>query len=133
MREKVTFNLLTGEGVGREAEFRKTGKRILNPTGGMETIFMEHDKDSQNRQRASKQRFDEYPAPEKPPRTGNLVSEGLRVTERQSMIIGYGNGVPRLKYPSYGVPDNFAHLRGNARPPQWEATVNKSKSQIILG
>lgn len=133
MKENVTFNVLTGEGVGRESEFRKTGKRILNPTGGMETIFMEHDKDSLNRQRNSKHRFFEYPAPEKPPRTANLVQEGLFDTERASMIIGYGDGAPRCKYPSYGVPDNYAHLRGNARPAQWEQTVHKNKSQIVFG
>lgn len=133
MKEKVTFNVLTGEGVGRESEFRKTGKRILNPAGSMETIFMEHDKDTQNRVKNSKHRFFEYPPPQEYERARNLVGEGLVVTERQSMVIGYGDGAPRSKHPSYGVPDNFAHLRGNARPPEWEQGVHKNKSQIVLG
>lgn len=133
MKEKVTFNVLTGEGRGRESEFRKTGKRILNPSASMPTIFMEHDKDALNRQRSSTHRFFEHPAPQKPPRTANLVQEGLFDTERASMIIGYGDGAPRTKYPSYGVADNYAHLRGNGRPAQWEQGVHKTKSQIVFG
>lgn len=133
MKEKVTFNLLTGEGVGRESEWRKTGKKILNPAGVMETIFMEHDKDTRNRQRSSKHRIFEDPTPEKPARTVNLVREGLVATDRQSMIIGYGDGAPRSKHPSYGVPDNYAHLRGGAGPPEWEKVKDKNKSQIIFG
>lgn len=133
MKEKVTFNVLTGEGVGREEEFKKVGKRIINPTGTMEQIFMEHEADDITRQRSSKHRYFQHPAPEKLERTRNLVEEGLVHTKRESMIIGYGDGAPRLKRESVGVPDNFAHMRGRARPVIWEETVDKNRSQIQLG
>lgn len=133
MKKKITFDVLTGEGVGREGEFKQVGKRIINPCGDMNDTFMDHSKEDTIRMRASQHRFGAYPWPEKEERLKTLVTEGLQPGERQSMIIGYGEGVPRCKHPSYGVADNFAHLRGHHAPARWEETVDKNRSQIILG
>merc|ERR1719191_1792028 len=62
MKEKITFNILTGEGVGRECEFRQVGKKIVNPFGCMEATFAEHARDASNRIKNSKHRFFEYPS-----------------------------------------------------------------------
>ncbi|CAE7239444.1 ADK2 [Symbiodinium sp. CCMP2592] len=65
LRDKCTFNILTGEGVGRECEFRHVGKKILNPYGSMQATFSEHDREERHRVKNSKHRFFEHPAPEK--------------------------------------------------------------------
>merc|ERR1719253_1165021 len=75
-KDKYTFNLLTGEGVGRECEFRQVGKKIVNPFGCMEATFGEHQKDAANRIKNSKHRFFEYPAPQKADRTVTIFREG---------------------------------------------------------
>eukprot|EP00405_Crypthecodinium_cohnii_P024023 CAMPEP_0206493776 /NCGR_PEP_ID=MMETSP0324_2-20121206/47238_1 /ASSEMBLY_ACC=CAM_ASM_000836 /TAXON_ID=2866 /ORGANISM="Crypthecodinium cohnii, Strain Seligo" /LENGTH=254 /DNA_ID=CAMNT_0053977113 /DNA_START=212 /DNA_END=973 /DNA_ORIENTATION=- len=110
MKEKVTFNILTGEGVGRESEFKQIGKKLLNPGGRMEDLFGDpHAKEAQNRLRASKHRFFESPAPEKETRTAHLFHEGLTSTSRESAVLGYGNGGKRrTRVQSCGTSDNYA-------------------------
>jgi len=133
-RERYTFNILTGEGSGRECEFRQVGKRILNPTGSMEAAFSEHPRNASNRIKSSKHRFFEHPAPQSEPRCANIFNEGLNETTRESSIIGYGNtGNRRTRSQSCGVSDNYAHLRELQPGPQYEAPHYGNRSQIILG
>jgi len=133
-RDRYTFNILTGEGAGRECEFRQVGKKIVNPSGSMEATFMEHHKDGTNRIKNSKHRFFEHPAPQKDDRCLNLFNEGLRDTARESAVIGYGtSGNRRTRSQSCGVSDNYAHLRALPREPDYEAPHYGNRSQIILG
>jgi len=134
-KEKYTFNLLTGEGVGRECEFRQVGKKILNPFGCMEVVYSEHSRDASNRMKASKHRYFEHPQPElSEHRARTIFNEGFTETERQSAILGYGtSGKRRTRTQSCGAPDNYAHLKGRPAEPQWERPVNGNRSQIILG
>jgi len=134
MQTKQTFNVLTGEGNGRDCEFRQLGKKIINPFGSMPSVFAEHEKDTQNRVRNSKHRFFEYPATSPTdPRMLTLHNEGLTESKRQSMIIGYGLGNPRSKSDSRGVADNFTHLRKMAPEPEWEKPRHGNHSQIVFG
>lgn len=134
-KERHTFNLLTGEGVGRECEFRQIGKRILNPHGCMEATFAEHGKDAQTRIRNSRHRFFE-PLPGLPAdhRAATLLNEGLTETKRQTATIGYGTAMKsRTRAQSTGASDNYAHLRGVPAEPDWEAPRFGNSSQIVLG
>jgi len=135
MKEKVTFNILTGEGVGRECEFRQVGKKIVNAYGCMEATFGEHGRDAANRMKNSKHRYFEYPnVPQSYERQDTIFKEGLHHTKRESAILGYGNsGVRRVRSQSCGTSDNFAHLR--AMPPEapYETGRHGTHSQIILG
>jgi len=134
MQYKSTFNIVTGEGHGRDQEFRQLGKKIINPFGSMQAVFAEHDKDLQNRVRASKHRFFDYPPTSTAdPRMHNLVNEGLTETKRQTMIIGYGLGNPRSKSDSRGVPDNYSHLRSGVKEPDFEKPRHGNHSQIVFG
>lgn len=134
MQTKSTFNVLTGEGNGRDCEFRQLGKKIINPFGSMSSVFAEHEKDMTNRVRNSKHRFFEHPATSTGEhRTKNLFHEGYTETKRQSMIIGYGLGNPRSKNESRGVADNFMHLRSEHPEAPWEKPKNFNQSQIVFG
>merc|ERR1712187_813169 len=105
-------NILTGEGVGRENEFRQLGKKVVNPYGVMETVFGEHDKDKANRIRQSKHRFFEYPMPEKHDRAATIFNEGLTHTTRESAVLGFGkSGKTRTRTLSVGAYDNAAHTQ----------------------
>ncbi|CAJ1461661.1 unnamed protein product [Effrenium voratum] len=133
-REKCTFNILTGEGTGRECEFRHIGKKILNPYGNMQATFAEHDREERHRIKNSTHRFFEHPAPQKEVRTSNLFHEGLADTVKESAILGFGrSGVSRTRALSCGVADNFAHLRALPPDPDYEAPRYGNASQIILG
>lgn len=133
-REKCTFNILTGEGTGRECEFQHLGKKIVNPYGNMQATFVEHDKEERHRIKNSKHRFFEHPAPRKEVRSANIFHEGLQETVKESAIIGYGrSGVSRTRARSCGVADNFAHLHALPPEPDWEIPRNGNSSQIILG
>jgi hypothetical protein len=136
-KEKVTFNILTGDGVGRESEFRQVGKKIVNPYGCMEATYGEHAKDASNRIKNSKHRFFEHPMAnsyEKRDRQENIFKEGLHHTKRESAILGYGSaGVRRVRSQSCGTSDNFAHLRALPAEPSYEAQHYGNYSQIILG
>jgi len=133
-RDKHTFNLLSGEGVGRECEFRQVGKKIVNPFGCMEATFGEHQRDMTNRVKNSKHRFFEYPAPQKVDRTATIFKEGLTETTRQSAVLGYGpSGVRRSRAQSCGVADNYVHLRALPAEPEYETPHYGNRSQIILG
>lgn len=135
LKEKSTFNILTGEGQGRDCEFRPVGKRINNPFGMMNTMFAEHDHDDRNRMMNSRHRFfGSTIAAGSPSRTRTLWNEGLTETKRQSVSIGYGQANPRSMSASRGVADNFAHLRGGmSSDPQWEKPWNPGRSQIVFG
>jgi len=134
MQMKQTFNPLTGEGNGRDCEFRQLGKKIINPFGNMPAVFAEHDKDTQNRIRNSKHRFFDYPATSTADlRMHTLHNEGLTETKRQSTVIGYGLGNPRSKNESRGVADNFMHLRSTGAGAEWEKPKNFNHSQIVFG
>jgi len=134
-KEQVTFNILSGEGVGRECEFRQVGKKIVNPFGCMEATFSEHARDASNRTKNSKHRFFEHGCP--PPqehRVRNIFNEGLVETKKESAIIGYGtSGTRRTRSQSCGAPDNYAHLRALPPEPEWEKGKFGNRSQIILG
>jgi len=133
-RDKVTFDPLTGEGAGREGEFRQVGKKILNPHCNMTDVFAEHHRDARSRMRNGKHRFFEYPPP--PVADGRqqmLFNEGYTRTQKESCVLGYGNGNPRTKLDSVGTYDNFAHQQMRERTKQYEPMVDRNKSQIILG
>lgn len=136
-KEKVTFNILTGEGCGREMEFRQVGKKIVNPFGCMEATYGEHSKDASNRIKNSKHRFFEYPAAPSYDNYGrqeNIFKEGLVHTKRESAILGYGSaGMRRTRSQSTGTCDNFQHLRALPPEPSYEQQHNGNYSQIILG
>jgi len=133
-REKHTFNILTGEGSGRDCEFRHVGKKILNPYGNMQATFAEHDRDERTRIKNSKHRFFEYPAPEKDVRTSNLFNEGLHTTVKESAVLGFGkSGVSRTRVQSCGVADNFVHLRALPPDPNYEPPRHGNASQIVFG
>lgn len=135
MKEKVTFNILTGEGVGRECEFRQVGKKIVNPFGCMEATFGEHARDASNRMKNSKHRYFEYPAVQpQQDRQETLFKEGLHHTQRQTAILGYGSqGVRRTRTQSCGASDNYAHLRALPPEPAYEQQHYGNRSQIIFG
>jgi hypothetical protein len=135
MKAKVTFNILTGEGVGRECEFRQVGKKIVNPFGCMEATFAEHSRQASNRIKNSKHRFFEYPnALPTHERQSNIFNEGLTHTSRESAILGYGSsGVRRTRSQSCGVSDNYAHLKALPPEPAYETQHYGNRSQIILG
>lgn len=129
-----TFNIITGEGVGRESEFREIGKKVLNPTGAMHEIFPEHSKQATNRMRGGKHRFFEHPGPANEGRAGNLFNEGLTHTVRENAIIGYGRGgVSRTRSQSVGVYDNAAHTRHIPERQPYEPPHYGNRSQILLG
>lgn len=134
-KDKVTFNILSGEGVGRECEFRQVGKKIVNPFGCMEATFAEHGRDATNRLKNSKHRFFDHTAalPTRE-RQETIFKEGLHHTKRETAILGYGNsGVRRVRSQSCGTSDNFAHLRALPPEPTFEAQHYGNYSQIILG
>lgn len=134
-KEKVTFNILTGEGVGRECEFRQVGKRIVNPYGSMETLFTEHSRDATNRMKNSKHRYFDHSEPEpQQHRQHTLFNEGLVETQRQTAVLGYGkSGKARTRTSSCGTSDNYVHLRALPREPAYEKPIDGNRSQIILG
>jgi hypothetical protein len=134
-KDKVTFNILSGEGVGRECEFRQVGKKILNPYGCMEAVYAEHSRDAGNRIKNSKHRFFEYPnAPPADARQETIFKEGLHHTKRESAILGYGNsGVRRVRSQSCGTCDNFSHLRALPAEPSYEKQHYGNYSQIQFG
>jgi hypothetical protein len=133
-RQNVTFDPLTGEGSGREDEFRQVGKKILNPHGNMKDVFLEHHRDQLNRQRNSKHRFFEYPAPPVADHRGaTMFNEGYVGTQKESVVLGYGNANPRTKVESVGTYDNFSHTQLKDRSVQYEPIVDRNKSQIIFG
>jgi len=136
-KEKVTFNILSGEGVGREMEFRQVGKKIVNPYGCMEATYGEHARDASNRVKNSKHRFFEYPAApsyDNIDRQVNIFKEGLQHTQRETAIIGYGSaGRRNVRTQSTGTSDNYAHLRALPPEPVYEQMHNGNHSQIILG
>lgn len=134
-KARHTFNILTGEGDGRECEYRTIGKRIVNPFNCMEAVFSDHQRDASNRTKASKHRFFEYPAVQKEVRQKNLVEEGFVDTKRETAILGYGNsGVTRCRARSCGAPDAYSHLQRLPPEPEWErGPLVKTKSQVILG
>mmetsp|Transcript_28756 Transcript_28756/g.66800 ORF Transcript_28756/g.66800 Transcript_28756/m.66800 type:complete len:250 (+) Transcript_28756:52-801(+) len=134
-KEKVTFNILTGEGVGRECEFVQTGKKILNPGGDMQAAFGQHGREASLRMKQSKHRYFEHPAPPSNEVRSNLLfNEGLTHTQRESATIGYGkNGNARTRTQSLGAPDNFGHLKGRAPDRQYDQPFHGNSSQIILG
>jgi len=145
MKGRQTFNVLTGEGVGRECEYRPLGKRIVNPYGCMEAVFSEHARDSSNRAMQSRHRF--YDIPESSDqRCLALHKEGLTETHRNFSILGPPvAGMPtRTRAASCGVGDNFAHLRqdhlrgsssmintGRSSVSGWEAPPDYNRSQIF--
>jgi len=135
MKEKHTFNILTGEGVGRESEFRAQGKRIVNPYGSMAATYSDHEKEAASRMRASKHRFFDHRGPQNSDhRVQTLRSEGMTETKRGTAIIGYGtSAMPRNRSQSAGVADNYAHLRHLPPEPQYEPRSDMNGSQIILG
>mmetsp|Transcript_63207 Transcript_63207/g.142810 ORF Transcript_63207/g.142810 Transcript_63207/m.142810 type:complete len:251 (+) Transcript_63207:2-754(+) len=135
IRDRHTFNILTGEGVGRECEFRQVGKKIVNPFGCMEATFTDHNKEATNRIRNSKHRYFECGGPQpKPERTHNIFNEGLRETVRESAVIGYGSsGNRRVRSQSCGASDNYSHLMRLPPEPQYETPHHGNRSQIILG
>jgi len=134
-KDKYTFNLLTGEGVGRECEFRQVGKKIVNPFGCMEAVYAEHGRDAGNRLKNSKHRFFDHTSAEPSrERQQNIFNEGLQHTKRETAILGYGNaGVRRVRGQSCGTSDNFAHLRALPPEPSYENSHYGNYSQIILG
>lgn len=134
-REKNTFNILTGEGQGRESEFRQVGKKIVNPYSCMEACYSEHARDATNRLRQSKDhRLFEHPPPQTESRAREIFGEGLKETKRETAILGYGDaGKRRIRTTSQGVADNFAHLRGESTRQQYEQPFNGNKSQILFG
>jgi hypothetical protein len=134
MQSKSTFNIITGEGNGRDCEFRQLGKKIVNPFGSMNAVYAEHDKDLNNRVRNSKFRFFDYPPTStSDPRMQTLFNEGLTETKRQTMVIGYGLGNPRSKNESLGVADNYTHLKATRPEPEWEKPRHGNHSQIVFG
>mmetsp|Transcript_8078 Transcript_8078/g.17060 ORF Transcript_8078/g.17060 Transcript_8078/m.17060 type:complete len:248 (-) Transcript_8078:120-863(-) len=134
MQEKHTFNILTGEGTGRESEFRAQGKRIVNPFGCMPAVYADHDREAQGRMRASKHRYFDHNQPEPSDlRSRTLFDEGLVHTKKESTIIGYGHTIPRCKSHSAGVADNFAHTRSLRPAEQWEERADMNSSQIVFG
>jgi len=133
-KERHTFNILTGEGVGRENEFRQVGKKVLNPTGTMSAIFGEHERAAANRMKASKHRFFEPDVPQKESRAATIFNEGLTHTTREAAIIGYGRcGKSRTRSQSVGAYDNYAHTRHVPEPQPYEPPHHGNRSQIILG
>jgi hypothetical protein len=129
------FNILTGEGHGSRPlmEFRPVGKRIVNPSQSMHSIFAEHGLDARNRQLQSKHRFFTYPWNDtKQNRAEQMKTEGFIESKKETMIIGCGSGQPRCKLRSQGASDNYAHLRVKMKEPDYEKR-NKTKSQIIFG
>lgn len=134
-KDKVTFNLLSGEGVGRECEFRQVGKRIVNPFGYMEATYSEHARDASNRMKNSKHRYFEHDAPlPTMERQETIFKEGLHHTKRESAILGYGSaGVRRTRSQSTGTCDNFGHLRALPKEPDYEMQHYGNYSQIVLG
>merc|ERR1712125_114387 len=120
-----TFNILTGEGEGRECEFRRIG---------MKAVFGEHAKDSTNRIKNSQHRFFQHDAQPKFERMKNQFEEGLVTTKRETAILGYGSsGVSRSRTRSVGAADNFSHTKGPHKEPDWETPHYGNRSQIILG
>lgn len=115
MKERITFNILTGEGAGREHEFRQVGKRILNPTGCMETAFAEHTRDASNRTKNTRHRFFELVDSPSEQRVRTLVNEGLVQTQREGSGT-LGHRPQRTRSCSAGV-----------------GRVNPHRSQIVLG
>lgn len=133
-REKHTFNIITGEGTGRECEFRHVGKKIVNPFGCMEAVFSEHQRDASNRLKNSKHRFFEYPAPPSEERATSIFNEGLKESTRETAILGYGrNGTRRTRGLSCGVADNYVHLRALPPDPEYEPPRPRNASQIVFG
>ena len=60
-------------------------------------------------------------------------SDGFLRTVRESVEIGYPrvDAAKRIRLPSQGAREQFAHLRDNAQPVDYGKT-NKTKSQIVL-
>jgi len=145
-KERHTFNILTGEGMGRESEFRSVGKKILNPFGCMDAVYAEHNKDASNRIKNSKHRFFEYQETQQDPsatmraqvaqqeRARAIFNEGMTQTNRETVVLGYGNnGKRRTRLQSVGVADNFAHLSAVPPEPEYEAPRPRNASQILFG
>lgn len=128
------FNILTGEGDGRECEFRHLGKRVVNPYGLMEAVYAEHGKDGTNRLKNSKHRFFQHDAEPKFERMKNQFHEGLVHTKRETAVLGYGSsGVSRTRMTSVGTSDNFGHIKGPHKENDWEKGHHGNHSQIVFG
>jgi len=133
-KSRHTFNILTGEGEGRDCEFKHVGKKVLNPYGCQEAVFGEHARDASNRTKNSKHRFFEHNVVQKPERMRHLFEEGLTDTVRQTAILGYGqSGVSRTRAQSCGLSDNFAHINGMGPEPDYELKHDGNSSQIMFG
>ncbi|CAD7972742.1 unnamed protein product [Amoebophrya sp. A120] len=133
--QDYTFNLLNGEGRGREAEFKSIGKRVINPVHDHAGCYEEHDRDQRNRGRQSMNRFYEYP-PMRPSanRENQIVSQGFINSKPETVIIGYStDAAPRLKMRSQGAQDNFAHLQDSSGVRNFAPRGDRNKSQIIFG
>jgi len=135
LKDKHTFNILTGEGVGRESEFRAQGKRIVNPYGSMAATYADHEKEAASRMKSSKHRYFDHNGPQTADhRMRTLLNEGMTETKRGTAVIGYGiSQMPRNRSQSSGVADNYAHLRHLPSEPQYEQRSDMNKSQIVLG
>mmetsp|Transcript_8066 Transcript_8066/g.19494 ORF Transcript_8066/g.19494 Transcript_8066/m.19494 type:complete len:343 (+) Transcript_8066:74-1102(+) len=134
-KEDYTFNLLNGEGRGRDAEFKAIGKRVINPVHDHAGVFDEHDRDQRNRHRQSMNRFYEYP-PMQPSanRENQIVAQGFISSNPETVIIGYSpDAAPRLKMRSQGAAENFAHLQDASGVRQFAPVRERNKSQIIFG
>ncbi|CAD7944494.1 unnamed protein product [Amoebophrya sp. A25] len=129
-----TFNLLSGEGKGRDAEFKAIGKRVVNPMHDY-SVYDEHDKDQRNRLRQGMNRFFEYPPPNTSAnRHAQLVSQGFLNSKPENVIIGYSHdAAPRLKMRSQGVADNFSHLQDASGVRVFAPVRERNKSQIVFG
>eukprot|EP00743_Colponemidia_sp_Colp-15_P002686 GILK01002911.1.p1 GENE.GILK01002911.1~~GILK01002911.1.p1 ORF type:complete len:204 (+),score=26.53 GILK01002911.1:42-653(+) len=103
-KESNTFNLLTGEGVGREKDYRRTGLKA--PDGATKDQLAKNNKlENDIRMRTSELRFF------LPQEEGARRKQSLDIpstTVRKSAVLGYVKGV----LPSLGVKDNFMYNHG---------------------
>ncbi|CAD7965811.1 unnamed protein product [Amoebophrya sp. A25] len=134
-----TFNVLTGEGNGREGEFTNIGRRThrITAAGGTAALFAEHDKDTRIRERNSHLRYSGYP-PSFPTKNqaAAQASDGFLQTQRESVIIGYPriDAAKRIRLPSQGARDTLgSHLHDDPVLPDYPPNVGKTRSQIIFG
>lgn len=134
-KQDYKFNLLSGEGVGRDGEFKQVGKRILNPTHQNSAIFAEHGNEELRRLQQSRNRYGQYPPPEPSAyQSSQKAAEGFINSKKQTIILGYDpNNAPRFKLPSQGVADNFRHMRDQQEQPKYKAPKHKNFSQIQFG
>ncbi|CAD7973762.1 unnamed protein product [Amoebophrya sp. A120] len=132
-KEDYTFNVLNGEGYGREGEFLQVGRRLLK--GPNSVLFSEHEKEKQMRERGGPFRYHAYP-PMLPSKNQEkaLASDGFLQTKRESVIIGYPriDAAKRIKLPSQGTREIYAHLQDGATQAYYPPTT-KTRSQIVFG